>query len=400
MEKITKEPKIKILLLITQMERAGAQKVIITLADFLHRQNYDVTLCFLYDKGNNIPELQRKHPFKIINLQAKEANSPSYLNIFYTLRAIFRIYAQLIKSKADVILTFTHYSNILGIPIAFLARTTIRLSSQRSTLDGFPRWFLNLDSWIANSPLLDKMIAVSEHTRQFCIEVEGISPDKLITIPNGINIHEFDHLPLSQAEKITLKEQFNISPQSKVLITVARLHPQKGHQYLIEAATQILQYAPDVAFVLVGEGELREEIEKSLEEKKLSPYFRLLGSRKDVPGLLGMADIFILPSVSEGMPNVILEAMAAKLPIIATRVDGTIEVVEDGKTGILVERRNPEALMTAIIKLLQEPTLGQLMGNAGFQRVQQYFSEEIMCQRYDELIHDIFEKKHIINEEL
>lgn len=378
------------------MERAGSQKIVLVLAGYLAKMGCDVTLCFFYDKSGTLPELEGRVPFRIVNLNAKRPGARCVSGVWHALRANLQLYSLLCKLQIDTIITFTHYSNILGVIWAYLARVPVRIASQRNTLSEFPLWFLKLDALIANSLLVDKMISVSEHTSQFCINVEGIHPNKIVTIPNGLNTDNFAHLPLPDDAVMRLKQQIGISPTAMVVMTVARLHPQKGHRYLILAAPLILEACPDTVFVFVGEGELRVELEDRIRSQNIDAHFRLIGARADVADLLGMADLFVLPSISEGMPNVLLEAMAARLPIVATSVDGTVEIVETDSTGILVENRNSQALAAAVSKLLQDQSLRHAMGAAGFQRVRELFSEDEMCRRYWDVITALHRTKGLL----
>jgi glycosyltransferase involved in cell wall biosynthesis len=385
--------KSKLLILITQMERAGAQKVAITQAHYFHERGYNVTLCFFYDKYNLVAELVKQHEFSIINLNAKRINGSRVGNLVRAIRAFWRLFIHLKRQKIDIVETMTHYSNVIGIPLAWLARVPVRVSSQRNALDDFPRWFLRLDAAIVNSSMTDCMIAVSEQTRRYCIDIEGMKPEKVITIRNGIAPERFRTFSSDYQERERARAELAIPVTSPVIITIARLHPQKGHEYLIEASKQILQNYPNTIFVLVGDGDKRAQIEQLIQASGISTNFRVLGSRADVPRLLHMADIFVLPSLYEGMPNVVLEAMASQLPVVATAVDGTPEVVVDGETGMLVPPADPTALACAIEQLIANPVLRNTFGQSGLQRILAYFSEEAMCQQYEHLLLNIWAAK-------
>jgi len=381
-----------ILLLVTQMERAGAQKVALRQARYFHQQGYKVTLCFFYDKYSLLDELRLQEAYSIVDLQAKVFNQP-FRNGLRTIRALWRLYWLLKRQKISVIETLTRYSNVLGIVVAWLAGVPIRVSSQRNTLLGVPNWFLRLDAMIVNSPLVDKMIAVSEQTRHFCIEKERMSPHKIATIPNGVNLAEFEREQWLAGVLNALRTELHVPQGTLVITTVARLYPQKGHQYLVEAASIITSIYPNVLFLLIGDGVSRETIEASIRAYNLDRNFRLLGIRSDVPKLLALSDVFVLPSLYEGMPNVVLEAMAARLPVVATNVDGTQAVVVDGETGLLVPKADSDALAQAICKLLEDAGLREYMGQNGYDRVRLQFSEQMMCHRYEELIRAIWKQK-------
>ena len=383
---------ISILLLVTQLERAGAQKVALMQARYFHQHGYKVTLCFFYDKYNLMEELSQQEAFSIIDLEAKSPEGSVIVNVLRTLRAMWRLYRLLRRERIQVIETLTHYSNILGIVGSWLAGVPARISSQRSALLGFPARFLRLDALLVNSHLVDQMVAVSEKTRRFCVEVEGMRSEKVIVIPNGIDIGKYDRDQWRTENLQKLRDDFDIPSDAPVLITVGRLH-QKGHKYLVQAAAKILMNYPRTIFMLVGDGEERTSLEQQIRQQGLADRFRLLGAREDVPQLLAISDLFVLPSISEGMPNVILEAMAAKLPTVATAVGGIPEVVVDGETGLLVPPADADALGQAIVTLLADEARRREMGERGYERVRRCFSEQRMCCQYEELMLSILSEK-------
>lgn len=383
----------RLLLLVTQLERAGAQKVALTQSRYFHQQGYRVTLCFLYDKYNLISEFSQQEPFPLVNLGAKLPDGPAMVNIWRTLCAMWRLYKLLRREKIQIIETLTHYSNLLGIIIAWLARVPVRISSQRNTLSAFPRWFLALDAGLVNSRLVDKMVVVSEQTRDFCVNVQGMRPEKLVVIPNGVDWADFDITRWPGQDLQTLRESLSLPPDAMVLITVARLHPQKGHHYLIQAAPTILETYPNVVFLWVGDGELRSELTQEIERAGMGKAFRLVGVRSDVPQLLALSTLFILPSLFEGMPNAVLEAMAARLPVVATAVSGTKSLVVDHETGLLVPPADPKALADAVLALLKDSKQRRQMGERGYKRVQDHFSKQSMCQQYERVMQDILMRK-------
>jgi len=383
-----------ILILVTQLERAGAQKNAFMQARYLHEQGYAVTLCFFYDKYGLMEEVCQREPYKILNLEARIPGGSRTMNSLRAARALWRLYWLLRHERFQVVETLTHYSNVLGIVVAWLAGVSVRVSSQRGVLIDFPKWFLRLDAWLVNSRLVDKMVAVSEQTRQFCIEVQGMLPQKVGVIPNGINLAEFDRTRWSAQDLDDLRSSLQVPKEVPVLVTVARLHPKKGYAFLIQAASQILAICPDVVFMVIGDGEDRGNIEYLIQQSALSPHFRMLGSRADVPQLLALSDLFVLPSLYEGLPNVILEAMAAKLAVVATDVGGTREVVVHMETGLLVPKADATALAQAILLLLSNEALRQEMGLRGYARVQSQFPEHVMCRRYEELMLSILAEKH------
>jgi glycosyltransferase involved in cell wall biosynthesis len=367
--------KLRILLLNTQMEAAGAQKALLTLARGLQARNHIVQVVTMYDKADFVPRFARDYGVDIIDLHMKRPGRCNALwNFVDVMQGLRHLYCLARRERFDVLQTFSHYSNIVGPLIARIAGVPVCVSSQRMSLQGAPTWLLWLDRMVANSPLVATMVTVSEGTRRFSVDVQKIRPDKLVTIHNSINPEVFMALP---SERLTsVRAGLRLPEESVIVTTVARLHPQKGHHFLIQAIPSIIERVPETHFLFVGGGELRESLETLVQNQELSDVVHFLGVRHDIPELLALSDVFVLPSLWEGLPNSLLEAMAAELPVVATAVDGTPEVVKADETGFLIPPADVDALVEAICRLLEEPNLRRRLGRAGRSRVVQSFSEE------------------------
>lgn len=215
-------------------------------------------------------------------------------------------------------------------------------------------------------------IAVSCDIARRLHRVFRLPQRKIKVIPNAIPLNDFD-----RPAKPELRARFNGASDRPIVLSVARLDQQKGHSYLLEAASMM----PEALFVLVGEGPERATIEQRITELGLDARVILLGYRQDVPDLLAMCDVFVLPSLYEGLPLSILEAMAAGKPVIASAIGGTDEAVVHGETGLLVPPAQPQALAHAIRRFLADPALAHRTASAGKQRVYKEFSAEVMTQR-------------------
>src|SRR5262249_54160617 len=156
------------------------------------------------------------------------------------------------------------------------------------------------------------------------------------------------------------------------------LVPHKGQRYLIDAAHMVVQQMPDARFVILGEGELREHLQKHVHEHHLEKHVLLPGFRADVLGCLKAFDLFVLSSVTEGLGTSLLDAMAASRPIVATTAGGIPEIVDDGVNGLLVPPRDARALADAIVRALGDDALRRRLGSAGFARVNERFTVERM----------------------
>jgi len=226
--------------------------------------------------------------------------------------------------------------------------------------------------------LASQMVAVSEDVKRFLIERVAVSPRRIQVVPNGVPL---DQVP-SREKILSLRDELRLPPQSRVVGTVGSLYPVKGHAHLIAAAPHVLAQSPHVIFLIVGRGGLREELEAQARRLGVAPCFRFLGHRDDVTDILSVCDIFALPSLSEGMPLALLEAMAAGVPAVATRVGGVAEVLADRKSGLLVPPGDSQALAKGIITLLEDRSLARRIGESAREVVAGRFSLNEMVRAY------------------
>jgi glycosyltransferase involved in cell wall biosynthesis len=219
---------------------------------------------------------------------------------------------------------------------------------------------------------VDCFIAASEAIRQMLVG-DGVPADRTVTVHEGIDVEHAVAAPV-----VNVHEAFWLPHGSPVVGNVAALVPHKGQRYLVEAAHLVVQQVPDARFVILGEGELREHLEKQVHEHHLEKHVLLPGFRTDVLGCIKGFDLFVMSSVTEGLGTSLLDAMACSRPIVATRAGGIPEIVEDEVNGLLVPVRDHHALADAIVRALKDAELRKRMGDAGFARVNERFTVERM----------------------
>jgi glycosyltransferase involved in cell wall biosynthesis len=222
---------------------------------------------------------------------------------------------------------------------------------------------------------VDCFIAASEAIRQMLV-ADGVEADRTVTVHEGIDV---DHV--LAAPPVTVHDAFWLPHGAPIVGNVAALVPHKGQRHLIDAAHLVLRQIPDARFVILGEGELREHLEKQIHEHHLEKHVLLPGFRTDVLGCIKGFDLFVMSSVTEGLGTSLLDAMACSRPIVATRAGGIPEIVEDGVNGLLVPPRDHPALATAIVRALKDGDLRRRMGEAGFARVRERFTVERMVDK-------------------
>jgi glycosyltransferase involved in cell wall biosynthesis len=219
---------------------------------------------------------------------------------------------------------------------------------------------------------VDCFICASEFIRRMLIG-DGVDEGRAVTVHEGIDVGRVEAAPAAD-----LHGEFWLPRDTPIVGNVAALVPHKGHRHLVDAAALVVQKVPDVRFVIVGEGELRESLERQIRELRLEKHVLLAGFRPDVLSLHKAFDIFVMSSITEGLGTSLLDAMACAKPIVATRAGGIPEVVIDGQMGILVAPKDPEALARALIALLRDERAQQVMGAEGLLRVREKFSAERM----------------------
>ncbi len=246
----------------------------------------------------------------------------------------------------------------------------------------------------AVKPFVNRFIAVSANLAEWLVETVGVHPERVVQIYNGVDIQRFRPCI---GPRPSIASEDSASQGTLTLGTVGRLEKVKDQLTLVKAFLHLLDTEPGarerLRLVIVGDGSLREEAQKLLQTANAESLAWLPGERNDIPEILRALDLFVLPSLREGISNTILEAMASGLPVVATRVGGNPELVREGETGLLVPAEDPVAMANAIRKYLNHPDLLRTHGQAGRKRVEQHFSMEKMVNGYMEVYDNVLTRK-------
>jgi glycosyltransferase involved in cell wall biosynthesis len=230
----------------------------------------------------------------------------------------------------------------------------------------------------------DRAIAVSGSTRDFLVRERHVPADRVRLIWNGAPLDEFAHPPAGAREAV--RTELGLPPGTIAVGTIGRLSEQKGQRDLLDAAALVTRELPDVRFVLVGDGDLRPDLEARAAALGLGDRVVFAGHRADVPAVLAAMDVLCISSTYEGTPLALFEAMAAGKPIVSTAVDGCREVLEDGRTGLLTPPRDPASLARALIRLRTDGDLRRRLGAAAAAESARYDIAE--CVRRIESLYD------------
>jgi glycosyltransferase involved in cell wall biosynthesis len=291
------------------------------------------------------------------------------------------------EERPDVVLTTLFYADVIGTFAAKIAGARRVVSWEAVTQPYGPR---HLFAYRIAAKGLSAAVSVSEAIRLQLITDRRVPGRKTRTIHYGVDTVRFR--PRSGNG---LRARLGLPRNALVLGTVARLTPQKGHEHLVAAAADILRSRPDALFVLAGDGPLRGAIEARARSLGVHKAFRFLGYRSDVADLLAVFDVFVLPSLYEGLPNAVLEAMASGKPVVATAVDGTPEAVVHGSTGMLVPPSDPSALAGAVLHVLSDPGRMRRMGAAGRDRAVREFGLAGQIEAFHRLFQELTDSSSI-----
>ena len=294
-----------------------------------------------------------------------------------TFRAVLNFASWCRRQRIAVVQTCDLYANVFGLPGAALAGVPVRIGSRRE---------LNPDKTAGQIRLQRQAyrcattVVANSSAARAILEQEGLPSSSIAVIPNGIDAGAF-----AERAKDGAAPAPGAPKGRRRIITVANLRPEKSHETLIAAAAQLAGEFPDVQYQIVGDGPRRAELEALVRAHRLEDRVLFLGHREDVARLLGEADVFVLPSRSEAFPNGAIEAMAAGLPVVASAVGGLLDLIEPGRTGMLVPPEDADALAATLRELLSRPSLARELGDAAQTQVRQRYSFERMVGSFEEL---------------
>ncbi len=294
----------------------------------------------------------------------------------FDLPAILRLAWAMKRKKCLLVHFHDAHSAAVGSVAASLAKVPFRIITRRVDFPLKKNYF-SRRKYMKN---VDAIIAISEGVKKVLVE-GGVDPENVEVISSGIDFSSFEEDSSALTSKDYLRREFSFAVDDYLVGIVAHLADHKGHQYLIQATKILKQQAPKIKTIIVGEGPLSMELNRQAKELDVEDIIFFLGFRKDIPKILSSLDLFVLSSHLEGMGSSILDAMASRLPVVATKVGGIPEVVIHGETGLLVPPRDPSALARAILMLYSNKTLASRLGQKGYELVHRKFSAEAMADK-------------------
>lgn len=358
---------VPIALTITDLDVGGAERALASLAVGLDRRRWSPLVVNLSDEGELAATIRAAGvPCESLGLSRRRPDL-----------GIIRLVRLLRRHRPALVQSFLFHSNVLSRLAGPFAGSPWILGGLR-VAEHQKRWHLTLDR--LTSRLGCGSVCVSEGVRRFSVEQGGLDPDRLTVIPNGVDPSRFyEAVP-------TPRESLGVPEEAYLALTVGRLDVQKGLPDLLEAVERIGESSGSWRLAIVGDGPLRGWLHDQVASRPgLSCRVLILGRRGDVPSLMRSADLLIHAAHWEGMPNVVLEAMAAGLPVVSTAVEGSVDLVTPGRTGWLVPIGDTPKLAEAIRTALADREAARRMGGAGRLRVESDFATSRMVASYEEL---------------
>lgn len=348
----------------------GLQQVVVNICKKIDRERFDISVLCLRQLGDFAPDLERLG-IEVMLLPQKKSGV-DYLS-FLKVAKILR------EKKIEVIHTHNTQPLIDGTLGALLANVGTIVHTDHSRAFPDKRRYMFAE-WLM-SHFVYKVVGVSVPTSADLMKYEKISPGKIVTVPNGVDGAQYA-APVDIQKK---KTELGIKGNGPVIGLGVRLSLQKGITYLLQAMPEITKRFPDVTLVIAGEGNCEEDLRREASEIGIGGNTVFVGARLDMHEVLKVLDLYVLPSLWEGLPMVLLEAMAAGCPIVATNVGGNRTVISDGENGSLVETRNTKALAEEIIRLLGNEQLRSQYAKNGLKTFNDRFTSDVMTAQYEKL---------------
>jgi glycosyltransferase involved in cell wall biosynthesis len=373
---------LRILFLSTSMGMGGADSQLLSAAQELRRRGHEIFIISMTPLGPMGLEARKVGLFTESLQMRRGLPDP---------RGLLRL-ARFVRSwRPDVVHSHMVHANLLARAVRFFAPVPALVSTIHNINEGGRA---RMAAYRLTNGLVDHMTIVSEAAANRFVE-DRIVPQRLLrVIPNGVNIDHYRNVPPEIRE--SLRRLLGLAG-SFVWLAVGRFETAKDYPNMLRAFARVRERRPEAYLLLVGRGSLQEETETLVRELGIADSVRFLGVRSDIPEVMSAADAYVLSSAWEGMPMVLLEAAAAGLPTVATRVGGNHEVVRDGETGFLVPPSDDAALAEGMLKLMALPlSERRAMGDAGHHHVRSHYGLGRVAERWEELYREVLARKGLV----
>lgn len=349
----------------------GAEKFLLDMSPEYDFDKFSISYCTIFSEGENlfVKELKKR------GFDCFEIKGASLTNIPDTVQQLVGFIR---REKFDVVHTQLLHGSIVGQTAARLAGVPVRVITRQYTTDCYHnghKYLDKIDSYVARKA--HKVIAISDSVRNDLIE-HGVDSDKIDLIYNGIDLKPFEN----DSQPLKIREEF---PNKYLIAFVANLNHRKGHEYLLRAIARLVPRYGDIHLLLLGEGNLKQELENLTSELNITDNVSFLGYQPNVPAILKAVDLYVHASILEPLGIAVLEAMAAERCVIATAVGGVPEIIQDNQTGFLVPPKNVGKLAEAINFARENTGRTTEIARAGRERVKRVFDIGVIVKKYEEV---------------
>lgn len=384
---------VRLLKFMTTFGVGGTEKQVVDMAQRLDRRRFDLSFGCLKRWGGLLDEVEAK--FTVTEYPIRS---------FYECSAFhqqYRFMRALQRQRIQIVHSYNFYANVFSIPAAKLAGVPCVVASIRDMGVYMTPMQLRVQRWMCG--FADRIVVNAEAIRNWLIE-QGYRADKIRVIRNGLDLSKYG----PKTDGVGLRRQFSLPPGAPLVVMLSRLNPQKGVEYFLEAAALVRQRCPDARFLVVGEAhindggtvrtdlEYRRKLEALAAQLGISERLSFTGMRSDVPDILAAASVSVHPSFSEGISNSLLESMAAGVPVVATHVGGTPEVIQHKHQGLLVPPRHAAELADAICTVLGNPFLAARLCQQARARIAASFSFDSIVRETEQLYAGLLLEKTVI----
>lgn len=369
----------KILYIITQSEWGGAQKNVLDLACELAKK-HEILIAAGHDGGSNFFAQLKENNIKFFRLKYLRRSAK---NPFLDALSVWEIFKLLKKEKPDILHLHSSKAGFVGAIAGKLAKIKKIIHTVHGAVFEAPFsksakiFYLWLEKFGAK--FKDKIICVSKNDKKIWLKYNVAPENKLVVIHNGIDLEKMEFLPKNEARESLaglsvpfFEAMKSKNPDLKIVGAIANFYPEKGLPYFIQAATTIFITKKDLLFVIIGEGRQRILLEEMIKDARIENKFILAGAVKNASRYLKAFDVLVLPSIKEGFPYAILEAMAAGLPIVTSHIGGIPEIIQDSQNGFLTLPKNSEMLARNITELIENPLLIQKFSQNNLEKIKEF----------------------------
>ena len=367
---VTLAAPVRVMHLVYSLRPGGMEFGVVKLVNGLDRRRVQSSICST--KPAAILKDLVARDVKQFEFDRRDGNDP---------KLVWQLYQLFKRERPHVVHTHAWGTLLEGLLAARLAGVPVVVHGEHGTLQlkGYQRW-VQKAAWSAT----DRVLSVSSRLAERMAAETSFAAERITTIRNGVDLSRFQSV-----DRAAARQSIGVGATTLVVGTVGRLVPVKDQSTLLEAVSLLRNSGIDVTLVIAGDGPLRGALSQRASALGIANAVSFLGHRGDVEAVLAALDVFVLSSVSEGLSNTILEAMAAGTPVVATQVGGADELVDDGVTGILVPAASPRAMADALARLLTDHGQRRTMGAAGRARVEASFNLDTMIRNYETLYVDL-----------